>query len=152
MSIVFAHPKDLLSAAGMELGVTDWFEVDQARINLFADVTGDHQWIHVDPQRAADGPFGECIAHGMLTLSLANKFLPELIEVKQFTMGLNYGADRVRYPNVVKAGQKIRGRGKIIKVEQKSAGVHAVIRVTIEVENEERPACIVDTISRFYYE
>jgi len=152
MTKVFKHPKDMLSAVDTEIEATDWMEIDQARVDRFADATDDHQWIHVDPERAAEGPFGSCIAHGMLTLSLANKFLPELIEVEQVTMGINYGADRVRYPNMVKVGQRIRGRGRIISAEEKPSGVQVVTRVTIEVEDQERPACVVDTISRYYYE
>ncbi|MCP5091705.1 MAG: MaoC family dehydratase [Gammaproteobacteria bacterium] len=151
MSRVFEHPKDLLDAVGETLGPTDWMTVEQDRINQFADATDDHQWIHVDPEKAADGPFGATIAHGFLTLSLVNKFLPKLFEVQNTTMGVNYGCDKVRFPNTVKVNQQIRGRGEILGVEEKPGAVQVTVRVSVEVEGEERPACVADTISRFYY-
>lgn len=151
MSRIFTHPKDLLSAVGDTLGPGDWMTVEQDRINQFADATDDHQWIHVDPDKATDGPFGACIAHGFLTLSLVNKFLPQLIEVQNTTMGVNYGCDKVRFPNTVKVDQRIRGAGEILGVEEKPGAVQVTIRVHVEVEGEERPACVADTISRFYY-
>jgi acyl dehydratase len=151
MSRVFTHPKELLNAAGETLGPSEWVAIEQERINQFADATDDHQWIHVDPEKAADGPFGACIAHGFLTLSLVNKFLPQLIEVRNTTMGVNYGCDKVRFPNTVKVNQRIRGAGEILSVEEKSGAVQATIRVQIEVEGEDRPACVADTISRFYF-
>lgn len=136
---------------GQSLGPTEWMTMEQSRVNAFADATDDHQWIHVDPDKAAKGPFGACIAHGYLTLSLANKFLPELMTVEQVSMGVNYGTDKVRFPNAVKVGQRIRGRGDVISAEQTNSGVQAVVRVTIDIEGEDRPACVIDTISRFYY-
>jgi len=151
MSRIFEHPKDLLDAVGETLGPTDWMIVEQERINQFADATDDHQWIHVDPGKAADGPFGACIAHGYLTLSLVNKFLPKLIEVRNTTMGVNYGCDKVRFPNTVKVNQRIRGRGEILGVDEKPGAVQATVRISVEVEGEERPACVADTISRFYF-
>ncbi len=151
MSRVFEHPKDLLDAVGETLGPTDWMTVEQDRINQFADATDDHQWIHVDPEKAADGPFGATIAHGFLTLSLVNKFLPNLFEVRNTTMGVNYGCDKVRFPNTVKVNQQIRGSGEILGVEEKPGAVQVTVRVSVEVEGEERPACVADTISRFYY-
>lgn len=150
MTLIVDHPHKLMQLVGTALPATDWLLVDQARINRFADATGDHQWIHVDPIRAAQGPFGSCIAHGYLTLSLGNKFLAQLIQVRQASMGINYGCDKVRFVNVVKAGQRIRGRGEIINAEEKSDSVQVTIRVYIEIEKESRPACVVDTISRFY--
>jgi len=151
MNRVFAHPKDLLDAVGETLGPSEWVVIEQERINQFADATDDHQWIHVDPGKAADGPFGACIAHGFLTLSLVNKFLPKLLEVQNTTMGVNYGCDKVRFPNTVKVNQRIRGVGEVLGVEEKPGAVQATIRVSVEVEGEERPACVADTISRFYY-
>lgn len=151
MTKIVKHPKDLLDMVGQTFGPTEWLTMEQGRIDQFAEATGDHQWIHVDPVKAADGPFGVCIAHGYLTLSLANKFLPELMTVEQVTMGVNYGCEKVRFPNTVKVGQNIRGVGEVTSVEQKSGGVQVVVRITIEVEGEERPACVVDTISRFYF-
>ena len=151
MSRVFAHPKDLVGSVGETLGPSEWTTIKQERIDQFADATDDHQWIHVDPDKTARGPFGACIAHGYLTLSLVNKFLPQLIEVQGTTMGVNYGCEKVRFPNTVKVNQRIRGSGEILRVEEKPGAVQATVRVHVEVEGEERPACVADTISRFYY-
>jgi acyl dehydratase len=150
MTTVFNTPSELLDAVGRDLGRTEWLEIDQQRINLFADATGDHQWIHVDPERAAEGPFGATIAHGYLTLSLANLFLPQLMEVHNVSMGVNYGCDRVRFPAPVPVGSRIRGCGEVLTAEEVKGGVQVVVRVTIEIEGGERPACIIDTISRFF--
>jgi acyl dehydratase len=150
MPTIFAHPSELLTAAGQHLGHTDWLEIEQARINLFADATGDHQWIHVDPDKAKDGPFGATIAHGYLTLSLANLFLPQLMEVQSVSMGVNYGCDRVRFPAPVPVGSRVRGAGEVISAEEVKGGVQVIVRITVEIENSDRPACVVDTISRFY--
>jgi acyl dehydratase len=150
MTNIIKHPNDLLTRVGESLGATDWLLMEQTRIDTFADATEDQQWIHVDPEKAALGPFGACIAHGYLTLSLANKFLPELMVVEQVAMGVNYGCDKVRFPNFVKVGQKIRGIGEIVSAEEKSGGVQVVVRITIEIDGEDRPACVVETISRFY--
>jgi acyl dehydratase len=152
MARVFTHPRELLDAVGTALGPSDLMAVEQQRIDLFAEATDDHQWIHVDPQRAADGPFGGCIAHGYLTLSLVNRFLPQLIEVQNMTMGVNYGCERIRFPNVVKAGQRIRASGEIVAVEEKPNAVQSTVRVTISVEGSDRPACVADTISRYYFD
>jgi len=119
MATVFKTPADLEGAVGQHLGYSDWLEIDQARIDKFADATGDHQWIHVDPERAKDGPFGKCIAHGYLTQSLVNLFLPQIVEVQGISMGINYGA------------------------------VQATVRVTVEIEGSDRPGCVIDTISRY---
>ena len=150
MTTVYSHPRELLDATGAQLGHTDWLDMAQERINLFADATGDHQWIHVDPERAAEGPFGATIAHGYLTLSLANLFLPQLLEVQSVSMGVNYGCDRVRFPAPVPVGSRIRGAGEVIGAEEVKGGIQVVVRITVEIEGSERPACIVDTISRFY--
>ncbi|WP_138381380.1 MaoC/PaaZ C-terminal domain-containing protein [Luteithermobacter gelatinilyticus] len=150
MKKVFDTPAALRKATGDRLGPTTWLEIDQKRVDQFAEATGDHQWIHVDPRRAAEGPFGGTIAHGYLTLALANKFLPELIEVRRVAMGINYGCDRVRFPQPVKVGQRIRARGEILSAEDVKGGVQAVIRITIDIDGEDRPGCVVDTISRFY--
>ncbi len=153
MPTIFDKPSDLEDAVGRKLGESEWLAVEQDRINLFADATGDHQWIHVDPERAAGGPFGACIAHGYLTLSLVNLFLPQIIEVRGVRMGVNYGADRVRFPSPVVVGSRVRGSGELVAVEEtKDGAIQATIRVTIEIEDKERPACVVDTISRFYPE
>lgn len=150
MTTVYDNPDALLSAVGTTLGPTGWLEIDQQRIDQFAEATGDHQWIHVDPVRAKEGPFGATIAHGYLTLSLANLFLPELLEVHNVSMGVNYGCDRVRFPAPVPVGSRLRGVGEIISAEAVKGGVQVVVRVTVEVEGSDRPACVVDTISRFF--
>jgi acyl dehydratase len=150
MTTVFAHPADLLVAPGQQLGHTEWIVLQQDRIDLFADATGDHQWIHVDPEKAKDGPFGATIAHGYLTLSLANLFLPQLMEVQSVSMGVNYGCDRVRFPAPVKEGSRVRGVGEVISAEEVKGAVQVVVRITVEVEGGDRPACVVDTISRFF--
>ncbi len=152
MPTVFNHPTELLDATGATFEPTDWMQIEQPRIQQFADATDDQQWIHIDAERAAEGPFGACIAHGFLTMSLANRFLPELVQVEQVTMGVNYGCDKVRFPNAVRVGQRIRGHGELVSVEAKTNSVKAVVRITIEIEGETRPACVVDTISLFYYE
>lgn len=151
MTTIYSSAEQLLAAEGQDLGTTDWIEIDQARVNLFAEATGDHQWIHVDPVRAASGPFGGCIAHGYLTLSLVNLFLPQLIQVDNLRMGVNYGCDRVRFPAPVKVGACIRGRGEVVRVEQVGAAVQATVRVSVEIEGGERPGCVVDTISRYTF-
>lgn len=152
MANVFCSAAELFAAQGRDLGVTDWIEVSQKRIDLFADATDDHQWIHVDPARAKDGPFGACIAHGYLTLALVNVFLPELVKVENMKLGVNVGCDRVRFPAPVKAGSRLRGRGELIKVEQIGAAVQTTVRVTVEIEGSERPACVADTVSRYTFE
>lgn len=144
------QPRDLLQQVGQSLGATEWMVINQERINQFAQASDDHQWIHVDPERAAIGPFGMCIAHGYLTLSLASKFLPELLLVETYSMGINYGCNKIRFPNSVKVEQRIRGVGEVIAAETKPDSVQVVVRIIVEIEGEERPACVVDTISRFY--
>jgi acyl dehydratase len=135
---------------GQHLGYSTWLTITQERINQFADATGDHQWIHVDPARAKDGPFGACIAHGYLTLSLVNLFLPQIVEVRGIRMGVNYGVDKVRFPAPVRVGARIRGGGELINVEEVKGGVQTTIRVTVDIEGSDRPGCVVDTISRFF--
>ena len=141
---------DLASLAGQETGVSDWLEITQERVNQFAEATGDHQWIHVDVERAtAESPFGGPIAHGYLTLALANLFLPQLLSVETFSAGLNIGLDKVRFPSPVPAGSKIRGSGEIVSAVEAGGGVQVVVRVTIEAEGASKPACVADTVSRF---
>ncbi|MFT6578095.1 MAG: acyl dehydratase [Zhongshania sp.] len=150
MTTVFKQPQDLISAVGTVLGSSEWLEIDQQRINLFADATGDHQWIHVDPARAKDGPFGKCIAHGYLTLSLVNLFLPQIVEVQGISMGVNVGCDRIRFPAPVPVGSRVRGTGELMSIEEIKGGVQSVVRVTVEIEGSDRPACVADTISRYF--
>lgn len=150
--IVFESADALLAAVGRDLGATEWMTVTQARVNTFADATDDHQWIHVDPVKAKDGPFGACVAHGYLTLSLAARFMPQLIEVRNMKMGVNYGCDKVRFPAPVRVGARIRGRGELVAVERaRDGGLQSTLRLTVEIENEAKPACVVDTISRYYF-
>ncbi|MFK7733956.1 MAG: MaoC family dehydratase, partial [Pseudomonadales bacterium] len=127
MGTHFDSPAELLAAEpGLALGSSDWLLVDQERINLFADATGDHQWIHVDTEKAKQGPYGACIAHGYLTLSLVNLFLPDIFKVHNVSMGINYGVEKVRFPAVVPAGTKIRGSGELVRVEEvKGSAVQA---------------------------
>jgi acyl dehydratase len=146
---VFGSPKELFGAAGQELGTSDWVEITQEQINQFADATGDHQWIHVDVERAKQGPFGTPIAHGYLTMSLASMFLPQIAVVHGITMGLNYGVDRVRFPAPVPVGSRVRGRGQLLSASEVPGGVQVVTRVTIELEGSEKPAAVVDTVSRY---
>ncbi|HEF4761289.1 TPA: MaoC family dehydratase [Pseudomonas putida] len=150
MPRIFDTPMALFEAVGEVLGVSEWLLLDQQRINLFADATGDHQWIHVDPERAANGPFGTCIAHGYLSLSLVNLFLPQIVEVRGLAMGVNYGCERVRFPSVVRVGSRVRGSAQLMAVEEVKGGVQATIRVSVEIDGQERPGCVVDTISRYY--
>ena len=149
---IFETPAALLAAVGEQFGPTAWVTIEQDRIDLFAKATDDHQWIHVDPARAKDGPFGGTIAHGYLTMSLVNRFLPELVEVRGAAMGVNIGTDNLRFLNPVRVGSRIRGKGELVKAEEAKGGVQAVVRVTVEIEGSEKPACVVDTISRFYPE
>lgn len=149
MTRVFTNPTALLAASGERLGPTDWLLIDQARIDAFAAATGDHQWIHVDPERARSGPFGITIAHGYLTLSLVNLFLPQLLRVDNVDMGVNYGLGRVRFPNHVPANSRIRASGEIVAVEPVTGGVQATTRVIVEREGSDKPVCIADTISRY---
>ena len=151
MTTIFETPAELESRVGEALGHSDWLLIDQARIDLFAEATGDHQWIHVDPVRAKDGPFGACIAHGYLTQALVNYFLPQIMEVQGISMGVNYGADRLRFPAPVPVGSRIRGSAELLEAEDtKDGGVQTKVRVTVEIEGKDRPGCVIDTISRFY--
>ncbi len=154
---LYAKPQDLIGQEGTKLGPTEWFLVDQARVDGFADVTLDHQWIHVDVERARQGPFGGTIVHGYLTMSLVNHFLPQLIEVRGFAHAVNVGADKLRFLSPVKVGSRIRGAGEIVSVEEVKGAIQSVVRVTVEIEGEngqpaDKPACVVDTISRYFPE
>ena len=152
MTMIVCSAHELATSAGRELGATDWVTVEQTRIDAFAEATGDRQWIHVDVERARRGPFGATIAHGYLVLSLVSLFLPQLLEVRGATMGINYGCDRVRFPSAVRAGARIRGRGEIVSAETVAGGVQVKIRVTVEVEGSDKPGCVADTLSRWLFE
>lgn len=150
-AVVFASPVDLLAAVGTELGPTAWLLVDQARVDGFADATGDHQWIHVDPHRAAaESPYGGTIAHGYLTLALTNLFLPQMLEVRGISMGVNYGADKLRFPAPVPVGARVRGRGTLAAAVEVPGGVQTTIVVTVEVEAQDKPGCVVHSLSRWF--
>ena len=140
---------DLADAVGTDLGATEWLTIDQARINLFADATGDHQWIHVDTEAAKDGPFGTTIGHGYLTMSLCAPFLGDLLTVSGVSMGINYGIDRARFITPVPAGGRVRGTGEILSVTDIPGGAQVVVRLTIELEGAAKPAAVVDTVSRY---
>ena len=151
MPHIFNSPAELEPALGQTFGPTEWIAIEQDRINTFADATGDHQWIHVDVEKAKTGPFGATVAHGYLTLSLTNLFLPQMVEVHGISMGLNYGLNKVRFPAVVPAGSRIRGKGELISVEaQKSGAIQSIIRITVEVEGGAKPVCIAEAISLWY--
>ena len=149
MMTTFGSPKDLLDAAGTELGPTDWITITQDQINAFADATLDNQWIHVDTERAKAGPFGAPIAHGYLTMSLASHFLGQLVRVEGISMGINYGAEKVRFPSPVPVGSRLRGRGEILDAKEVPGGVQATTRITIEREGSEKPAAVVEAVSRY---
>lgn len=143
----------LEAAVGTEVGPTEWFTIDQNRISGFADVTEDHQWIHVDPERAAAGPFGKTIAHGFLTLSLLSHLVSELRRVEGARMGINYGLNKVRFPAPVPVDGRIRARASMVSAEPTAdGGVQVVTRVTVEVEGNPKPACVADWVSRFYFD
>jgi acyl dehydratase len=135
---------------GEHLGWTEWREIGQERVNTFADATDDHQWIHVDADRAASGPFGGTIAHGFLTLSLTAPLMSELIEVQGISMGINYGLDRVRFPAPVPVGSRIRAGGELAEVTDVPGGMQAKVVVTFEVEGGEKPACVAEVLVRYY--
>lgn len=149
MTTVFSSPDELLQAVGSDLGASEWIEIDQRRIDLFADATGDHQWIHVDPEAAAAGPFGATIAHGYLTLALTNQFLPEIVRVEGVSMGINYGANKVRFPQPVTVGSKVRASAVLTEAQEIPGGVQAVITITVEIDGQDKPACVVESVSRF---
>ncbi|MFI6699901.1 MaoC family dehydratase [Streptomyces sp. NPDC050509] len=142
---------EIKALGGADLGRTDWLEITQDRVNTFADATGDHQWIHVDPERAAAGPFGAPIAHGYLTLSLIIPLFTDLLAVESVSMSINYGLDKVRFPLPVKVGAKIRLHGTVDEVhEVRGDGVEMRLTFTVEVEGEEKPACVASAIYRHY--
>jgi acyl dehydratase len=141
---------EVRAAVGRHLGHSDWLEISQERVNQFAEATGDHQWIHVDVERAKAGPFGGPIAHGYLTLSLSNLFLPQIVEVTGMSMGVNYGTDKVRFPAPVPVGSRVRGGAEMIEVSEVNGGVQTLIRITIEIDGGTKPACVIDSLSRWF--
>ena len=145
----FSGLDEFVAAQGAELGPTDWLEVTQDRVNLFADATDDHQWIHIDPERAANGPFGGPIAHGLLTLSLLPHFTHQLYTVDNVAMAINYGYNKVRFITPVRVGAKIRARAQIAKVDQLDGAVQATVTVTVEIDGSDKPAAVAESIVRF---
>lgn len=152
MGLRFSSPGEVIAAIGTDLGASQWLRIDQARIDLFAEATGDHQWIHVDPERARHGPFGTTVAHGYLTFALVNMFLPSLFAADGATMGINYGAERLRFPAPVPAGSRVRATGTLINAEPVGEGaVQTTVRVAIEIEGGAKPACVADIIGRYHF-
>lgn len=145
----FASLDELRAATGADLGVSDWVEVTQDRIDAFADCTEDRQWIHIDPVRAADGPFGAPIAHGYLTLSLLSAFLTDLLRVDGVRAAVNYGLDKVRFPAPVPAGSRVRGSGRLASVDEVPGGVQVAIDVTVECDRSGKPVCVARTLARY---
>jgi acyl dehydratase len=146
----FEHLDELRAAVGTHLGWTEWLAITQDRVDLFADATGDHQWIHVDVERArAESPFGGPIAHGYLTLALSNLFLPQLIAVPAASAGVNYGTGKVRFPAPVLVGSRVRGGAEIAAIEEIPGGLQTTITITIEVEGSAKPACVIESLSRW---
>ncbi|MBP8531696.1 MaoC family dehydratase [Streptomyces sp. MK37H] len=150
MSITVNGLDELKKLADADLGTSEWVEVTQDRIDTFADATGDHQWIHTDPERAAQGPFGAPIAHGYLTLSLFIPLFTQLLDVRGVTTKVNYGLDKVRFPAPVRAGSRIRLVARLTSVEDVPGGVQITVDGTIEVDGGTKPAAVVRSLSRFY--
>jgi len=141
---------DVAGLAGTDLGHTEWLEITQEQVNTFADATGDHQWIHVDPERAKDGPFGAPIAHGFLTLSLAVTFWTELLEVEGVTTKVNYGLDKVRFVSPVKVGARVRMNAVVAEVAEIAGGYQLTVDQTIEIDGAPKPAVVARGLYRFY--
>jgi acyl dehydratase len=150
MGITVNGLDELKKLAGSDLGTSDWIDVTQGRINAFADATGDHQWIHVDAEKAAEGPFGAPIAHGYLTLSLFIPLFTELLEVEGVTTRVNYGLNKVRFPSPVKVGSRIRLVARLAAVVEVPGGVQVMVDGTIEIEGAQKPACVFQSVLRFY--
>ena len=136
------------SSVGQEIGVSDWIAVTQERIRLFADATGDHQWIHLDTERAKQGPFGATIAHGFLTLSLLPEMSASAFSVEGTKMGVNYGLNKVRFPAPVPSGSRLRGRFKLLKYEPLEGGAQVTVEVTMEREGSDKPVCVAESVGR----
>jgi acyl dehydratase len=141
---------DFHRLAGQHVGYSPWQLIDQDRVNLFADATGDHQWIHVDPERAKTGPFGGAIAHGYLTLSLAPVLLNQVISVEGMSFGVNYGCNKVRFPSPVPVGTEVRMGVSVASVEEVEGGVQVSFDLTIEVRDAPKPSCVAQVVYRYY--
>ncbi|RAY16112.1 MaoC family dehydratase [Actinomadura craniellae] len=151
MALLLKDLDELVKLGTTDLGVSDWIEIDQKRIDTFADATNDHQWIHVDPERAAAGPFGAPIAHGYLTLSLFIPLYSALLDVENVTTKINYGLNKVRFPAPVPVGSRVRLRASLASVEEVAGnGVQITVDGTIEIEGGTKPACVLQSVTRFY--
>ncbi|TAN22369.1 MAG: MaoC family dehydratase [Actinomycetota bacterium] len=151
MAISVTGLEELRRLSGRDLGASDWLEITQARVNTFADATDDHQWIHVDPERAKLGPFGGPIAHGYLTLSLMIPLFTELLDIQGVKMSINYGLEKVRFPSPVLVGSKVRLLAHVTSVEDvKGNGVQMAMNFTVEIDGSDKPACVAQVIYRHY--
>ena len=150
MTTVLNGADELKAKVGEHLGYSSYHEVTQEQVNLFADATGDHQWIHVDPERAKSGPFGGPIAHGYLTLSLAPSLIPEIVQVHGFSMGVNYGCENVRFPSPVPVGSNLRAGAELVGVDDVAGGVQVSMKLTFEVEGASKPSCVAEVVYRYY--
>ena len=151
MASIVKSTDDFHALTGQHLGWSDWHVIDQDQVNLFADATGDHQWIHVDPERAASGPFGAAIAHGYLTLSLIPALIHEVLEVEGMKFGVNYGCNKVRFPAPVKVGSKLRLGATVSSVEEVKDGVQVILDVTLSTEDADKPSCAAEVVYRYYW-
>jgi len=150
MTTTIKGTDEFKARVGDHLGYSDWHEITQERVNQFADATGDHQWIHVDPERAKGGPFGGPIAHGYLTLSMAPGILHEVLQVEGFAMGVNYGINKLRFPAPVPVGKRLRVGATLKALDEVAGGVQPTLELTFEVEGQAKPACIAEVIYRYY--
>lgn len=148
--LVIKNVDELKSLIGKHLGFSDYRTITQEQVNIFADATGDHQWIHIDVERAKAGPFGGPIAHGYLTLSLGPVFLPQIFGVEGVAMGVNYGTNKVRFPSPVPVGSNLRAGVKLLNVEDVTGGVQVTLETTFEVEGAKKPSCVAEVVFRYY--
>jgi acyl dehydratase len=148
--VVLNGVDEVRASVGRHFGFSDWLEITQDRVNLFAEATGDFQWIHVDVERAKkESPYGGPIAHGYLTMSLSNMLVPKVVRMDGFQMGINYGVDRVRFPAAVPVGARIRAGVEMLEVTDVPGGVQSRVQITMEVEGSEKPACVIESLSRW---
>ncbi len=150
MTTTLTGPEEVKAAVGQEIGVSGWYAVTQEAIDAFAQVTGDHQWIHVDPERAAQTPFGGTIAHGLFTLSLGPKFSYEIMDMQGFAFGVNYGYGKVRFPAPLPVGSKVRMRAALTNVDDVPGGIQITVTQTFEVEGAEKPVCVAESLARLF--
>ena len=148
---VFASLQDVASCVGQEVAVSEWTTITQAQIDQFAQATGDHQWIHVDVEKAKKGPFGAPIAHGYLTLSLGPSLLPQVYGIEGAVMGVNYGTNKVRFPSPVPVGSRLRVGAKLLSAEDVSGGIQMTLEATFEIEGASKPSCVAELVFRTYF-